>query len=225
MSCMSTPISSMTAKRSSVVLMRVRMSVACFAISAWVSGVESATSGSVDCLRCGVTISATRGTATWACMSRVRLFGLTSRPGLPCLRAAVLAYLFQTFVIAIPSLVIARDRGRSSNGCNVGFQSGLEHPEVLSQTDAVLFDFRRSGNDRHAAGVENHDIVRNIENQFRILLDEDDRKPAFLQLADGRHHLGDNLRRQPLRRLIHQQHARIAHERAADREHLLFAAG
>ena len=47
-----------------VVLMRVRMSAACLAISAWVSGVEAATSGSVDCLRCGVTISATRGTAT-----------------------------------------------------------------------------------------------------------------------------------------------------------------
>ncbi len=101
---MSTPISSMTAKRSSVVLMRVRMSAACLAIRACVSGVESATSGSVDCLRCGATISATRGTATWQCISTVRLFGLTSRPGLPCLRAAVFAYLFQTFAMSLASL-------------------------------------------------------------------------------------------------------------------------
>src|SRR4029078_6377120 len=163
MRCMSTPISSITAKRSSVVLMRVRMSAACFAINAWVSGVESATSGSVDCLRCGVTISATRGTATWECISSVRLFGLNSRPGLPCLRAAVLAYLFQTSAIAILSLVIVRDSGRSRDVCIVGFQSGLEHPEVLAEIYAVFFDRRGGGNDCDTAGVQDHDVVRDVE--------------------------------------------------------------
>ena len=50
-------------------------------------------------------------------------------------------------------------------------------------------------------------------------------KPALLELADRRHHLGNDLRRQALRRLVHQQHARIGHQRAADGEHLLLAAG
>ena len=49
--------------------------------------------------------------------------------------------------------------------------------------------------------------------------------PLFLELADGGHHLGDDLRREAFRRLVHQQHARIGHQRAADREHLLLAAG
>ena len=49
--------------------------------------------------------------------------------------------------------------------------------------------------------------------------------PLCLQLARWcGHHLGDDLRRQALRRLVHQQHARIAHQRAADRQHLLLAA-
>src|SRR5450759_1452027 len=108
--------------------MRSRMSAACFAIRACVSGVDSETSGSVDCLRCGVTISATRGTATCACISTVRLFGRASRPGLPCLRAAVFAYLFQ---ISIAKVLF------------VGFVA--EHAEMLLQITAVLGQFRRGG--------------------------------------------------------------------------------
>ena len=34
-----------------------------------------------------------------------------SRPGLPCLRAAVVAYLFQTFAIAFTSIAIIRESG------------------------------------------------------------------------------------------------------------------
>src|SRR5262245_32721272 len=205
MSCMSTPISSITAKRSSVVLMRVRMSAACFAISAWVSGVESATSGSVDCLRCGVTISATRGTATWACISRVRLFGLTSRPGLPCLRAAVLAYLFQTFAMAeFPS---------------------LDNADMLRDDLVVELDTVRWAFEHHRAGIDDYHVVGKVERELDILLDEQDRLALGLELRDGAPDLSHKLRRQPLRRLVHQEHARIAHQRAADRQHLLFAAG
>ena len=78
---------------------------------------------------------------------------------------------------------------------------------------------------RHAAGVEDDDIVGDVEHQLRVLLDQHDRQSAFLELADGGHHLGDDLRGETLGRLVHQQHARVAHQRAADRQHLLLAAG
>jgi hypothetical protein len=95
---------------------------------------------------------------------------------------------------------------------------------VLAQVDAVLAQLGGRGDDRDAAGVEDHDIVGDVEHQLGVLLDQHDRQPAFLELADGGHHLGDDLRRQAFRRLVHQQHARIAHQRAADRQHLLLAA-
>src|SRR5438552_2372092 len=50
------------------------------------------------------------------------------------------------------------------------------------------------------------------------------RESLLLQPAYGRHHLGDDLRRQPLRGLVHQQYAGVRHQSAADREHLLLAA-
>ena len=53
--------------------------------------------------------AAARGTAMWVWASMVVDCGRCSRPGLPCLRAAVFAYLFQ---IAIAhSVVIIRESG------------------------------------------------------------------------------------------------------------------
>ena len=54
--------------------------------------------------------TAARGTAMWVWASMVVDFGRCSRPGLPCLRAAVFAYLFQTFAIS-RSIVIIREGG------------------------------------------------------------------------------------------------------------------
>ena len=50
-------------------------------------------------------------------------------------------------------------------------------------------------------------------------------KPLLLQAPDRRHHLSDDLRRQALRRLVQEQHPRVRHQRPADRQHLLLAAG
>src|SRR5260370_42078675 len=49
--------------------------------------------------RCGLTKAVAGGIATCECISMVVLFGLTSRPGLACLRAAVAAYLFHWLII------------------------------------------------------------------------------------------------------------------------------
>src|SRR5207237_398748 len=46
-----------------------------------------------------------------------------------------------------------------------------------------------------------------------------------VDLVDDRKHFLDQQRRQSHRRLVHQDHLRARHQRATDREHLLFAAG
>src|ERR1700689_1948193 len=72
-----------------------------------------------------------------------------------------------------------------------------KHTQMLPQIDAVGFQ-RRGGRDYgNAAAIENDDVVGDVEGQFRALLDQHDGEAAFLQFADGRHHFGDDLRRQP----------------------------
>src|SRR5207248_1423044 len=73
-----------------------------------------------------------------------------------------------------------------------------ENSEMLAQIDVVILE-RGGGSDHgHPAAVENNDIVCDIEHQFRVLLHQNDRKSAFLELANGSHHFGHDLRRQPL---------------------------
>ena len=50
-------------------------------------------------------------------------------------------------------------------------------------------------------------------------------RPSPLRRAMVRPDVGNDLRGEALRRLVHQQHARVGHQRAADRQHLLLAAG
>src|SRR5580692_2053288 len=64
--------------------------------------------------------------------------------------------------------------------------AALKDAEMLTQVDAVVLQRCGRRGDRDAAGVENDDIVGNVEHEFRALLDEHDRQPAFLELADGR---------------------------------------
>src|SRR5262249_40573118 len=82
--------------------MRGRTSASCFWASALVSALEKCASGIVDMSRCGLTKAVACGMATCEWISMVVLLGLISRPGLPCLRAAVAAYLFHCWVIAVP---------------------------------------------------------------------------------------------------------------------------
>lgn len=58
-----------------------------------------------------------------------------------------------------------------------------------------------------------------------ILVDHEDRKPAFLELREAAPDLGADQRREALGRFIEDQQLRIRHQRAADRQHLLLPAG
>ena len=93
------------------------------------------------------------------------------------------------------------------------------------QVGSAQPDLGRRAFEDDAPAVEDEDVVGHVEDQLGVLLDEDDGEPFGLEAADRRHDLGQDLWRQSLRRLVHQQHARIRHQGAADREHLLLAAG
>src|SRR5690349_23950668 len=95
----------------------------------------------------------------------------------------------------------------------------LDHVGVRAQP------LRRAVED-DAAVLHHIAIVRHIEREAGVLLDEDDGHGQLA--ADGLqtfHQLLDEQRREPLRELIDEQELRRAHERAADREHLALAAG
>ncbi len=93
-------MASRSRSRSSVPVMRARMSSSCFWFTARVASSAKWNSGMRSMSRCGLTKAPACGIATWEWMSIVVLLGLISRPGLPCLRAAVASYLFQGVVIA-----------------------------------------------------------------------------------------------------------------------------
>src|ERR1700675_2838459 len=64
-----------------------------------------------------------------------------------------------------------------------------EYPEVLAQIDMFLAQLAGRRGDRDPAAVENDDVVGDLEHELGVLLDQHDRQPALLELADGRHHL------------------------------------
>ena len=79
--------------------------------------------------------------------------------------------------------------------------------------------------ERDLADLEHVRTLGDGQRHRGVLLDEDDRGPLTVDLADD---LGDprhDLRRQAERRLVEQQQLGLAHQRPADRQHLLLAAG
>ena len=68
--------------------------------------------------------------------------------------------------------------------------------------------------------------MRDSERDFRVLLDQHDRKRILVdQALQGLQQDLDDDGREPLERLVHEQQRRVAHQRPADGEHLLLAAG
>ena len=67
--------------------------------------------------------------------------------------------------------------------------------------------------------------MRNPQGVVRILLNQQNgHAPGLVQLFDDAEHLADVDRCQAQRRLVQQQQLRPAHQRAGNRQHLLFAA-
>src|SRR5438132_2768680 len=79
---------------------------------------------------------------------------------------------------------------------------------------------------RDAAAVQHERALRDSQRDFRVLLDEHDRKRILLdESPKGLQQNFDDDGREPLERLVHEQQRRVAHQRPPDREHLLLAAG
>src|SRR5438876_6388965 len=77
-----------------------------------------------------------------------------------------------------------------------------------------------------AAAVEDHRVVRDAERYLGVLLDEDQRQGSVgEQSSEYSKESFNDERGEALERLVHQQQRGIAHQRAADGEHLLLAAG
>src|SRR5215469_1958797 len=77
----------------------------------------------------------------------------------------------------------------------------------------------------HAPRLNDITAVCDAQCHARVLLDEKDRGALTVDVLDDAKDRLDQDRRQPHRRLVEQQQARPRHQRPADGEHLLLAAG
>ena len=68
-------------------------------------------------------------------------------------------------------------------------------------------------------------MLGGAQRERRVLLDDDDRHPAVVHLLQRAEDLAHDQRRKPERRLVEQEHARLRHHRATERQHLLLTAG
>src|SRR5712691_2451159 len=107
----------------------------------------------------------------------------------------------------------------------VPFLRLLEDSEMLRDQSLVIAHLAGAAAERDAAGVEDHHLVGEVEGELDVLLDQENRLAFLLQSRDGAAHFGDDQGREAFGGLVHQQHARISHERPPDREHLLLASG
>src|SRR6266700_468460 len=95
----------------------------------------------------------------------------------------------------------------------VPFLRLLEDSEMLRDQSLVIAHLASAAAERDAAGVEDHHLVGEVEGELDVLLDQENRLAFPLQARDGAADLGDDQRREAFGRLVHQQQARISHER------------
>jgi hypothetical protein len=67
--------------------------------------------------------------------------------------------------------------------------------------------------------------VSHLQGHVRVLLDEKDGRAVAIQFGNNVEDLRDDDRRKAKRGFVHQEHAGARHQCAANRKHLLFAAG
>src|SRR5712671_958004 len=91
--------------------------------------------------------------------------------------------------------------------------------------DFVLRQFTGISGERHATLFHEIEMVRDLERQMGVLLDQENRHTLAVQFFDDAEDFLDDDRSQAERRLIHQQKPRTRHQRARHRQHLLLSAG
>ena len=83
---------------------------------------------------------------------------------------------------------------------------------------------RQGAVERDAALLEAIEARGRVERAVDVLLDDDERRALAADGAEPRIDVADDDRRQAERQLVAQQEARVRHQRAADRRHLLLPA-
>ena len=99
------------------------------------------------------------------------------------------------------------------------------HAEVGALHVLARRDLGRRALQRHAPLLHDVDELRQLEGQARVLLDEQDGDAAPVDLEQPPVHLLHDDRCQALRHLVGEDEPGRGHQRAADGEHLLLAAG
>src|SRR6516165_11176983 len=127
------------------------------------------------------------------------------------------------------SLVFAREPGWRCLQCSSVNFSPCSMPaafEIGSLDLRPLQEFA-SGPAQRDPAID-HDVaaMRELQGVKRVLLDQEHREFLLaVERSDRTENLARHERRQTERRLVQEQEPRPAHQRAADRKHLLFAAG
>src|SRR5260221_8535188 len=89
----------------------------------------------------------------------------------------------------------------------------------------ALQQFTPAARKRDAAGDHHIAAMGELEGVKCVLLDQEDGELLLrVESSDGVEYLPGDERSKPERRLVEQQEARPAHQRACDRQHLLLAA-
>src|SRR5882757_5723463 len=109
--------------------------------------------------------------------------------------------------------------------CWMKFVTGLLVPEVSAPDGFVLAQVGRFAAEHDTTRLEHVRVLRVRERKHGVLLDDDDRRAGLVHLAQHAEDLARDEGREPQRRLIEEQEARLGHHRAAKCEHLLLAAG
>src|SRR3954447_4328985 len=102
--------------------------------------------------------------------------------------------------------------------------STFSQPQHLSPEVEVVAQRLRRPLMNDPAALERYRGIRQRQRQVEVVVDDDD-GDFFAQAVEGLEQLLDHGRREPLERLVQQQHPHVAGQRARDRDHLLLAAG
>src|SRR3954463_4580899 len=97
--------------------------------------------------------------------------------------------------------------------------------QVLSDHAFVVAYIFGRPEEGEPAGIEDRNLVGELERELHVLLHEHDGLSLGLQAGNGASDLRHDERREAFGRLVEEEHARVAHERARDSEHLLLAPG
>src|SRR5215467_11510594 len=130
-------------------------------------------------------------------------------------------------VMLSPLPLLSRRARKSRRRLMIRFSASRvrSNAEVLVQLRHVRIELRVGDHVDHTPMVDDVVAVRDRRREPEILLDQQDREALALQLRDRAADLLDDHRRETFGRLVEQQQPRAGAQDAADREHLLLAAG